>query len=131
MSHAEVEAIDLRPVGTYLANVTAGQLSYQRCAECRSPIFYPRVLCPFCGGVRLGWERSAGLGTVYSVSSIPRRDGDAIVVCLVDVDEGFRMMSNLIGDNAGLIKIGERVQVGFDHVQEPPRVVFTALRSRG
>jgi uncharacterized OB-fold protein len=115
----------LRPAATYFDNVAAGRLTYQRCAECAAAVFYPRLGCPACGGVRLRWEESAGAGTIYSASSLPQRDGSAIVVCLVDLDEGFRMMSVLVGASAPEIAIGARVQAAFERDSERPRVVFT------
>jgi uncharacterized OB-fold protein len=118
--------VDMRPATTYFDNVAAGRLSFQRCAECHAAVFYPRVACPSCGGVRLQWEDSAGAGTVYSVTSIPRREKDPVVVCLVDLDEGFRMMSTIAGEGGSQTRIGQRVRMSFDQVGEQARVVFIA-----
>jgi uncharacterized OB-fold protein len=68
-------------------------------------IFYPRVL------PGLEWRESAGKGTVYSATTIRPRDGEPRGVALIDLDEGFRMMSRVIADD---VRIGMRVQVGFD-----------------
>ena len=92
--------------------LTAGELRYQRCRDCAGVVFYPRVLCPGCGGTALEWQCSEGLGTVYSATTVAQRDQDDYNVCLVDLDEGFRMMSTLVGD-IGTVAIGERVRVRF------------------
>jgi hypothetical protein len=47
----------------------------QRCSVCHSPIFFPRVLCPFCGSTALEVERASGSGTIYSITLTAVRDG--------------------------------------------------------
>lgn len=86
-----------------------GILAYQRCAECGRAIFHPRVLCRFCGSDSLRWHRSAGRGTVYAVTALHPRNEEDYNVSLVDVDEGFRMMSNVIGVQPSEVRIGARV----------------------
>jgi uncharacterized OB-fold protein len=117
--------LNLRPATTYLSNLSEGRLTYQRCAECEAAVFYPRMLCPHCGGVDLAWEASRGHGTVYSVTTLPKREGDSTVVALVDLDEGYRMMSWLVGDGATRAAIGQRVSAQFEIDADVARVVFT------
>ena len=62
-------------------------------------------MCPVCGSRDLGWEESAGLGTVYSSSDLHTRE-ETYNVSLVDLDEGFRVMSTVeVG-----VAIGVRVR---------------------
>ncbi|HEX2085097.1 MAG TPA: OB-fold domain-containing protein [Solirubrobacteraceae bacterium] len=77
-------------------------LHFQRCGGCGLLLAYPRVLCPGCGSRDLGWERSAGRGTVYSGTVVHTREGSHGVL-LVDLDEGVRVMG------AGEAPIGARV----------------------
>jgi uncharacterized OB-fold protein len=93
------------------AGLEAGELRFQRCGGCGRAVFYPRVLCPFCGGGELAWERSAGEGTIYATTAAPRRDGPSHHVCLVDLDEGFRVMSRVEGVAAEEVAIGDRVRL--------------------
>ena len=86
-----------------------GILAYQRCEECGRAVFHPRVLCRFCGSDSLRWRRSAGRGTVYAVTALHPRNEEEYNVSLVDVDEGFRMMSNVIGVEPSEVRIGARV----------------------
>jgi uncharacterized OB-fold protein len=72
------------------------------------------VLCPGCGGTRLRWEASAGIGTVYASTTLHRRDEAPYDVSLVDLDEGFRMMSSVVGVAPGDVRIGMRVRVAID-----------------
>ena len=77
-------------------------LHFQRCAGCGALLAYPRVLCPGCGSRDLGWEESAGDGTVYSATEVHTRE-EIYGVCLVDLDEGVRVMA------VGAPQIGGRV----------------------
>jgi uncharacterized OB-fold protein len=99
------------PAAGYRAGLEAGELRFQRCGGCERSVFYPRVACPGCGGVELTWERSAGLGTVYSTTALAVRDGEPRNVVLVDLDEGFRMMSRVDGVAAREVAIGMRVRL--------------------
>lgn len=98
------------PALGYRAGLEAGELRFQRCGGCGLAVFYPRVACPGCGGEDLSWERSAGLGAVYSTTALAVRDGDPRNVVLVDLDEGFRMMSRVDGVAATDVTIGARVR---------------------
>lgn len=100
------------PEVVYDEGVAAGELRFQRCRSCDASVFYPRVLCPACGGTDLAWERSAGRGVVYSTTTVRRRDGSDYDVSLIDLDEGLRMMSTVVGD-PGHVRIGERVVIDF------------------
>ncbi|MGN6576471.1 MAG: Zn-ribbon domain-containing OB-fold protein [Nocardioides sp.] len=110
------------PELVYDEGIANGELRFQRCRSCETVIFYPRVLCPGCGSPDLAWERSEGRGVVYSTTTVRRRDGDHDV-SLVDLDEGFRMMSTVLGE-PGEVRIGERVVVDFVELQGRPAAVF-------
>ena len=101
----------------YRDYLEAGILGFQRCAGCGAAIFYPRVLCPDCGSDALEWETSAGRGTVYATTAVYRRDREPHNVVLVNLREGFRMMSRVEGMPA------ERVEVGMN-------VVFKVRRTQ-
>ena len=104
MASAEAPAVTYR---RYLEN---GTLGYQRCADCSAAVFYPRVLCPFCGSGALEWRESAGRGTVYATTALHSRRRDPRNVVLVDLDEGFRMMSRVEDVPAKEVEIGARVR---------------------
>lgn len=104
--------------------VAAHQLTAQKCAGCSRFIFYPRAVCPYCHSDKLAWEPLSGTGTVYSVT-VSRRapspefaDLVPYVVALIDLDEGCRMMSNIIGYDAALARCGSRVAVQFQTVAD-------------
>jgi uncharacterized OB-fold protein len=69
------------------------------------------VLCPACGDARLEWQRSSGHGVVYSVTTLTPRGEKPYSVALVDVAEGFRLMTNVVAD--GAVTIGAPVRADF------------------
>lgn len=99
------------PAVTYRRHLERGKLGYQHCAECSAAVFYPRMLCPVCGSGALEWRESAGRGTVYATTALHSRNRDPRNVVLVDLDEGFRMMSRVEGLPAGEVEIGARVRL--------------------
>jgi uncharacterized OB-fold protein len=114
---------DVGPSRRYLETLREGRLVYQRCEQCSAAVFPPRVLCPVCAAEALRWEPSAGAGTVYSASTLTPRDEDPYTVVLVDLDEGFRVMSVVAGASAPL---GSRVQLTAEPTDDPagePRLV--------
>ncbi|MFT5445619.1 MAG: putative OB-fold protein [Gammaproteobacteria bacterium] len=110
----------------YWDGVKAGELRYQRCDDCKNIVFYPRGHCPKCLSASLSWHASKGEGTVYSYSVVRQNRVPAFIelgaysVAYIDLDEGFRMMSSVIGvDNPVTdIHIGQRVKVEFESQDE-------------
>jgi uncharacterized OB-fold protein len=107
-----------------------GQLAYQA-TDLGQVVFYPRVCAPQTGD-ELHWKISKGLGTVYSCTEVFVKDREPYNVSLIDVDEGFRMMSRVDGLAAKDVKIGLRVQVKMDMTHpEDPLPVFVPLDALG
>ncbi|MCD6076082.1 MAG: nucleic-acid-binding protein containing a Zn-ribbon [Ramlibacter sp.] len=100
------------PLAEYHEHLRAGRFMLQHCATCRAVVFSPRLYCPACKSDALRWQPAAGGGTVYAVTVIARRPdkgGDYNVV-LVDLDDGPRMMSRVVGVPAYEVRIGMRVR---------------------
>jgi uncharacterized OB-fold protein len=95
------------------------ELTYQTCNKCNTVIFYPRQHCTKCGSGETTRHVSKGLGTVYTFSVIMQSRHPAFAelgpyaVAYVDVDEGFRIMTNIVGvqDPTKDIRCGMRVQL--------------------
>lgn len=102
--------MEMSPAEQWLARCRAGVLTFQWDPVAHAPVFYPRVACPGTGATP-EWRESAGLGTVYSTATVRPRDGEPFDVSLIDLDEGFRMMSRVEADR---VTIGMRVRVRFD-----------------
>ncbi|HEX6710029.1 MAG TPA: OB-fold domain-containing protein [Rubrobacter sp.] len=112
------------PAEIYQRYLESDRLAFQRCAGCGAAVFYPRVLCHICGSPDLAWETSSGRGTVYATTAVYRRDADPYNVVLVDLEEGFRMMSRVEGVPAEEVQIGTRVAFKIDRGDDGPVPVF-------
>ena len=95
------------------------RLLAQRCATCDRYIWYPREHCPGCLGTDLEWAELSGNGTIYTFN-VMRKPGnpmmaDAVpyVIALVDLDEGVRMTSNIVGTEPEQVQCGQRVAVDW------------------
>ena len=120
------------PLGVYIDHLNHGQLAYQVCADDNTPVFFPRAVAPKTGSTNLEWRVSKGLGTVYSTTAVyAAKDQPPHNVALIDIDEGFRMMSRVEDIDPLQVKIGMRVKVrihpGDD--KQPPYPVFTPAES--
>jgi uncharacterized OB-fold protein len=76
-------------------------------------VFPPRLRAPGDGG-ELRWETSAGTGEVYATTVIRRRDREPRNLAMVELDEGFRMVTRVVGCEPEAVRIGMRVRVEFD-----------------
>jgi uncharacterized OB-fold protein len=108
---------DSRP---YWAAAHEHRLVVRRCRACGARHFMPRVQCPSCWSDELEWMDCSGFGTVYSMSIVhraPTANFAAVtpyVIALIDLEEGPRMFSNIVGEGALEVSIGERVKVTFE-----------------
>ena len=107
----------------YWDGVKEGELRYQTCNDCNGRVnFTPTAHCQGCGGSNLTWNVSKGEGTVYTFSVVRQnripgfQELGAYAVAYVDLDEGFRMLTNVVGvaDPTKDVKIGQRVKVEFE-----------------
>lgn len=104
----------------FFAAAAAGRLELQRCAACGKVWFYPRPACVACGSTDYAWIRASGRGGLHSFSIVHRAPSEAFralvpyVVALIDLDEGPRMMANIVGDDALEAAIGDPVEVLFE-----------------
>ncbi len=97
------------------------KLTYQVCAN-GHVIFYPRAHCPTCGSLDTTVKESAGEGTIYTYSVVRLNRHPAFAplgpyaVAYVDLDEGFRILTNIVGITDPLtdVKIGQRVKVSWE-----------------
>jgi uncharacterized OB-fold protein len=112
------------PAEDYRRCLESGRLGFQRCRDCGAAVFYPRVLCPACGGVSPEWRESSGRGTVYATTAVYRRDAEPYNVALVDLDEGFRMMSRVEGVPVEEVEIGARVALKISREDDGVVPVF-------
>jgi uncharacterized protein len=115
---------DEPPAVVYRRHLQSGMLGFQRCGGCGAAVFYPRLVCPVCGGADLAWETSSGRGVVYASTAVHRRYADPYNVALVELEEGFRMMSRVEGVPAEEVEIGTKVTLRVDWEGDDPAPVF-------
>ena len=106
-----------RDTAPFWAAASERRLTYQTCDSCEAVVFFPRRHCPSCLGRELTWHDSNGRGSVYTFSVVrssrdPRFiDRVPYTVAWIDVDEGFRLMSSVVGVDVDTLAVGDRVQV--------------------
>lgn len=95
-----------------------------RCHDCGEAHFYPRPFCPRCGGEEVSWEEASGRATLYTWSVVhqndmpPFRDMLPYVAAVVDLDEGPRMMTTVVGTDPGHLQVGMRLEADFEELAE-------------
>ena len=99
-----------------------GVLRVQRCAACGSYEFIPQAGCTRCQAGKLEWVESSGRGSVYSHTTVyrpPRPEFDApYVVAIVELEEGWHMLTNLGDCRPEEVAIGLPVEVDFRAVSD-------------
>ena len=94
-----------------------GVLRVQRCGACEHYVFIPQAVCTRCQADALEWVESTGRGRVYSYTTVhrpPRPQFETpFVVAIVELDEGWQMLSNLVECEPAEIESGLPVEVRF------------------
>lgn len=108
-----------------------GRLLVQRCDTCGTHQLYPRPFCLRCESRDVAWVASRGTGRVYSQTTVhvPVVSWLAppYVVALVELDEGPRLLTNLVGPPC---RIGDRVEVCWDVRDDLVVPLFTISEER-
>ncbi len=96
-----------------------GELLYQHCSACGRTQFPPRRHCAHCQAGEPQWRRATGKGAVHSFTVVHRaptaafKDEVPYTIALIDLDEGFRMMMNVLDCPPEEVEIGSRVRIVF------------------
>ena len=107
----------------YFEHLGKGVFEIPKCEACGQLHFYPRVICPHCGSDQLCWVAPTGRGTIYSTTTVRRTEGD-YNVCLVQLEEGPRLMSRVDGIASDQVRIGQKVQAHVVQQETGPLLVF-------
>ena len=103
-----------------------GEILLPKCDDCGAYHFFPRVLCPHCHGTAISWKQAGGKGRVHTTTVVrrkPERGGD-YNVCVVELDEGVRMMSRVEGIAQGEVVIDMPVTAFVGEAEGVPAVLF-------
>ncbi|CAM5476497.1 Zn-ribbon domain-containing OB-fold protein [Streptomyces aurantiogriseus] len=104
---------------TYWDAAAEGRLLIRRCGACGRPHHYPREFCPYCWSEDVRWEAASGRATLYTWSVVHRNDlppfGERVpyVAAVVDLAEGVRMATELVGVSEGELQAGMGLRVAF------------------
>ncbi len=100
------------------------RLVIQECGCCKTRQFYPREFCISCLSEDIKWIECSGKGKVYTYTINRRAANEALkervpyVVAAIDLDEGVRMMANIVDSPVDAVKMGSRVRVCFEKVND-------------
>lgn len=120
-----MQAQTIHPEAQYRAFLAQGRFMIQRARGSGRYVFYPRVAEPGSGDTDLEWVEASGRGTVYSSTVVRKRPPDADYnVALIDLAEGPRMMSRVVGIAPDQVRIGMTVQASVIDDNGTPLVVF-------
>lgn len=116
---------DLKPELEYLKFLAEGRFMIQRCRDNGRFLFYPRIAQPATGSTNLEWIEACGTGRVYSTTVVRQRPPTpSYNVALIELAEGPRMMSRVVGLPPDEVKIGMVVAARIIVDDEQRVVVF-------
>ena len=106
----------------YWEGLREEKLMLPKCDDCGKAFFYPRIACPHCHSRNVGWIQASGKGKLYSFEIAHRSLNPAFkieapyVLAMIELEEGPRMMSNLIDiePDPAVIKCDMPVEVVFE-----------------
>ena len=118
-----------------------GRLVLPRCTACGFVIWFPREICPECGSQDVDWFEASGNGSIYSCTvtrRIPGSWGKAapFVLAYVELDEGPRVMTNIVDCEPEQVAIGDRVKAVFEEATDrdgnpgPPLLRFRPVEAQ-
>lgn len=96
-----------------------GELVLQRCRDCGTLQHRPRALCVSCLSDSIAYERASGRGRVHTFtithqSQVPGfREAVPYVLAYVELEEGPRVLTNIVGCDPAAVRVGMPVQVDF------------------
>lgn len=100
----------------------AGELRIQRCAECGTLRHPPGPMCPSCGAEKPDYVLASGRGEIFSyvVHHHPAVPGKQlpIVIALVELEEGVRMLGELVGAHPAEVEIGKPVELALTTIDD-------------
>jgi len=97
----------------YFDAAADGKLMIKKCGACGEHHYYPRSLCPFCFSDKVSWVQAKGTGTIYTYSVTRRGTPVPYAIAYVTLDEGPKMITNIVDCDLDSVKIGQKVKVVF------------------
>ena len=107
-----------------------GRLVIRRCNTCGEAFFYPRPFCPKCWSADVGWIDASGRATLYTWSIVhvndlpPFHERVPYVAAIVTLEEGPRMMTNVVGVDFDDLDADMALRVTFRSISDEPPVTI-------
>ena len=111
-----------------------GKICMQQCSECKHIRYPVSHVCPKCLSYNFAWTDLSGRGSVFSYVVFHQlynqafKDDIPYNVAMVQLEEGPRMYSNIVGTDNDAVKVGDEVEAVFDAVT--PEVTIPRFRLR-
>ena len=108
----------------YWVAARAGKLLIQRCSTCNHTQFYPRAICTSCLSHEIGWIEASGRGSIYTyticrIAAHPTFESRLpYTVAMIDLDEGVRMLANIVDVDVERIAASARVVACFERIDD-------------
>ena len=108
----------------YWQGAKEGRLMIQRDRGSGKTFLYSRRLVPGVDDAEVEWVQASGKGKIYSFTVAHRPAGPAFkadtpyVIASIELDEGARIMTNVVTDRLDTLHIGQSVEVFFDKVSD-------------
>ena len=96
----------------------------QKCTDCGSHIFYPRIACPDCFSDNVDWVEASGKGTVYAYTVVENNCPSAFVqkvpyvVAVVKLEEGVQLLTNIVDCDPYQVRCDMPVRVTFEKLDD-------------
>ena len=126
--------VDEPDTADFWAGTLQAELRYQQCDDCGAVIWHPRPHCTGCLDGHLSTHVASGRGTVYSYSVVRQsyhpffRTRAPYVVAWIDLEEGPRLLSNVVGIDADAVTCGMPVQVEWEEHESCSIPLFRPVR---
>ncbi len=113
-----------------------GRLVIQKCRSCGNAVFYPRLACPHCFSEDLDWVEASGRGRVYSYTLVLNNPPTPFivdipyVVAIIELEEGVRLLSNIVEADTDELRCEMPVEVTFEKVGDGEEFSLPKFRPR-
>jgi len=100
------------------------KLILQKCSDCGTYIFYPRLICPSCFSDNIDWVEASGKGKVYTFTIVTNNapsvflDDMPYVIAIVRLDEGVQMLTNIVDCDPEEVECEMPVEVAFKKLND-------------
>jgi len=95
----------------------SGRFLVKTCQTCNKAHWYPRIVCPLCGGSETDWQEASGNATLFSYSLMEKAD-PPYALAWVELEEGPIMITNIVDCDFSQLKIGQALKVRFRQCPE-------------